>query len=130
MIVIRQKEFDDKPGKNKKGPQMPKNEEELRKVLKEERDKGFRAGEESGERNAIDRLRKIQNRKAKVIEKAKKVAAWGKKNKKALIITGAGLAASGATIAGVKAIKKSKEKKASDNLKKRVRGYDNTKKKA
>lgn len=132
MIVLRQKEFGDKA--KKKAPKIPQTEEELREVLKAERDKGFKngvaKGEEQGREEVFNRLKAERNKKKAIQENGKKLAAWGKKNKKALILTGSGIAASGLVLAGVNALKKHKIKKASEDLKKKVRGYDNTKEKA
>ena len=52
-----------------------------------------------------------------------------KKNKKGLIIGGSVLAASGLAYGGVKAYKHYKDKKKSEDIRKKVSGYDNTKKK-
>ena len=132
MIVLRQKEFGDKA--KKKAPKIPQTEEELREVLKAERDKGFKngvaKGEEQGREEVFNRLKAERNKKKAIQENGKKLAAWGKKNKKALILTGSRIAASGLVLAGVNARKKHRIKKASEDLKKKVRGYDNTKKKA
>ena len=132
MIILRQKEFGDKS--KKKAPKIPQTEEELREVLKAERDKGFKngvaKGEEQGREEVFNRLKAERNKKKVMQEKGKKLVAWGRKNKKALILTGSGIAASGLVLAGLDARKKHKIKKASEDLKKKVRGYGNTKKKA
>jgi hypothetical protein len=52
-----------------------------------------------------------------------------KKNKKGLIIGGSVLAASGVAYGGVKVVKKYKDKKKSEDIRKKVSGYDNSKKK-
>ena len=52
-----------------------------------------------------------------------------KKNKKGLIIGGSVLAASGLTYGGIKVVKKYKDKKKSEDIRKKVSGYDNSKKK-
>ena len=132
MIILRQKEFGDKS--KKKAPKIPQTEEELREVLKAERDKGFKngvaKGEEQGREEVFNRLKAERSRKKVMQENGKKLVAWGKKNKKALILSSSGIAASGLVLAGLNARKKHKIKKASEDLKKKVRGYDNTKKKA
>ena len=132
MIILRQKEFGDKA--KKKAPKIPQTDEEFREVLKAERDKGFKngvaKGEEQGREEVFNRLKAERNKKKVMQEKGKKLVAWGKKNKKALILSSSGIAASGLVLAGLNARKKHRIKKASEDLKKKVRGYDNTKKKA
>jgi len=59
----------------------------------------------------------------------KKLSEILKNNKKGLIIGGSVLAASGLTYGGIKAYKHYKDKKKSEDLRKKVSGYDNTKKK-
>jgi len=151
MIILRQKEFDDKL-------KLPKNEQEFRDALKKERDKGFNAGKEKGalEENAriFDEAKERAARKAKRAKRIEqideytglgKVKKWVRGKKKSAknyikthpkqIKTGVGIAlgtaaASGLAYGGVKLYKKHQDKKKSEDIRKKVRGYDtNTKKK-
>lgn len=158
MIILRQKEFTEEnkgksfeSGKKEKGAFLT--HEELSKTKKE----SFEKGKEAGAREAREKFEEeLENRAAKKAKRAKRIKqideytglgdlkAWARKkgegaknfiktHKKAVKTgtkVGAGLvAASGLTYGGVKAVKKYKDKKKSEDIRKKVRGYDTTKKK-
>lgn len=120
MIVLRQNSYADT-----RKPRIPQTEEEFNEVIKRTKDESYKRGKEAGYRagkqETVDRFWNLRNKKRTAI---KNVKTWGKKNKTGLIITAAGLAASGAGYGIYKGVKKVKAKKGEKDLKKKVRGYD------
>ena len=131
MILLRQRCFDEPGDGGKKGGDGKKNGrfytyEELDKIKRSEYNKGVgsakKAAEEEAKKAAEEAAKdaaKSAKRKA-IISKTKKAAPW---------VIG-GLAVAGTTAAGVKAYKNNKAKKAEEEIKNKVRGYGDTKKKA
>ena len=151
MILLRQKEFREDELK------LPKNEQEFREALKKERDKGFNAGKEKGAQEESARIfDEAKERAARKAKRAKrieqideytglgKVKKWVRGKKEGAknyikthpkqIKTGVGIAlgtaaASGLAYGGAKIYKKHQDKKKSEEIRKKVRGYDTDKKK-
>lgn len=125
MILRRQEKYFDEPAKKNNKLQLPKTDEEFRARIKEAKDESYRRGREAGykagEENTLARLKKIRDKKGKIV---KGVKSWAGKNKTGLIITASGLAASGLTVAGVKVARKKKEDKKATEIKKKLRGYE------
>lgn len=137
MILLRQKQYADEN-------RMPRSPEELRKLLKDERDKGFEAGRKKGaaekrvsieERaqriHKLERKKKIQAAKDKVKEEAGKIKKSPAKYFKSLkpvtkgALIGTAMVGSAGVAYGVsKAVKKEKAKKKEIKLKEAVRGYE------
>ena len=97
-----------------------------RRKMSEEATKARLERERIAKEKAEKESKTIKGRLSKAKEGAKKFV---KKNKKGLIIGGGVAAASGLTYGGVKAYKHYKDKKNSEDLRKKVSGYDNSKKK-
>ena len=97
-----------------------------RRKMSEEATKERLERERIAREKAEKESKTIKGRLKKVKEGARKFA---KKNKKGLIIGGSVAAASGLTYGGVKVVKKYKDKKKSEDIRKKVSGYDNSKKK-
>lgn len=127
MILLRQRCFDEPGDGGKKDGGGKKNGrfytyEELDKIKRSEYNKGVGSAKKAAEeeaKKAAEEAAKSAKRKA-IISKTKKAAPW---------VIGGTLAA-GATIAGVKAYKNNKAKKTEEEIKNRVRGYGDIKKKA
>lgn len=149
MILLREKQFTDDPQK------LPKDMNEYRQELKKRGDSSYKAGVQEGINKERERIaeeakgksKEALKKKLRTIEeytgidslknwfedKKDSAGRWARKNKegirKGFKYGAGGVLVAGGGVAAYKGYKHYKSKKKSEDLRKKVRGYDNPKKK-